>query len=203
MIVALLVAAVVATAQGTGAIKDIVITGNDHVSREAILSAMRTKVGQPYIQSNLDADKDTIANLGFFSAVDVHAEAAENDWRIVVKVSEFPEIKEIRVTGNKSIPTEEILKVISSKQGEIFNLKHAEPSRKAIQNLYAKKGLFADLLDYAPLQDSPNTLNVSIVELVVNSVKVIGNERTKDRVIQRLIKTRPGEPWDVNKWKND
>src|SRR4051812_43399102 len=108
MIMALLLSVVVAAAQGTGAIKDVVISGNLHVSREAILAAMRTKVGQPYIQSNLDADKDAITSLGFFQAVDVHAEASENDWRVVVNVSEFPEIKEIRVTGNKAVTTEEI-----------------------------------------------------------------------------------------------
>src|SRR5262249_49083245 len=103
----------------------------------------------------------------------------------------------------KSVPTDEIVKVISSKTGEIYNLKAAEPSRKAIQNLYAKKGLFADVLDYGPLQDSPNTLNVTVVELTVNSVKVIGNERTKDSVIQRLVKTRPGQPMNANTWRND
>jgi outer membrane protein insertion porin family len=203
MIVALLVSAMVATAQGTGAVKDIVIQGNVRVSREAILSAMRTKVGQPYIQSSLDADKESINNLGFFSAVDVHAEAADSDWKVVVLVAEFPEIKEVRVTGNKVVSTDDILKAITVKTGEIYNLKAADPSRKAIVALYVRKGFFADVLDFAPLPESPNTLNVAIVEMTVNSVKVIGNERTKDKIIQRLVKTRPGQPLDATKWRND
>lgn len=203
MIVALLLAAVVATAQGTGAIKDIVVQGNDHVSREAILAAMQTKVGQPYIQANLDADKDSIQNLGLFSAVDVRAEAEDNGWRVVVEVSEFPVIKEIRVTGNSVIPTADILKLITLKPGDIYNLKARDPSGKAIQDYYIKKGYFAVVSDFAPLQESPNTLNIAIAEMTVNSVTVKGNERTKDSVIMRLIKTRPGQPLNTVKWRND
>lgn len=203
MIVALLFSVAVATAQGTGAIKDVVVQGNVHVSREAILAAMRTKVGQPYIQSNLDADKESINNLGFFSAVDVHAEAAESDWKVVVLVVEFPEIKEIRVTGNTAVTTEDILKVISLKPGQVYNLTARNPSVAAIQALYVKKGFFALVSDFAPLQESPNTLNVAVNEAVVNSVKVDGNERTNDKVISRLIKTRPGKPLNSTVWRND
>jgi len=203
MIVALLAVAIVATAQGTGAVKDIVVQGNQHVTREAILAAMRTKVGQPYIQSNLDADKESITNLGFFSAVDVHAEAVENDWRVVVNVAEFPLIKEIRVTGNKAVSTADILKVISLKPGDIYNLKARNPSVAAIQALYAKKGYFALPNDFGPLAESPNTLNVAITESTVRSVKIEGPERTKQRVLMRLVKTRPGQPFNVTTWRND
>jgi outer membrane protein insertion porin family len=203
MIVALLLSVVVATAQGTGAIKDVVIQGNQQVSREAILAAMRTKVGQPYIQSNLDADKESINSLGFFSAVDVHAEAMEGDWRVVVNVSEFPLIKEIRVIGNKAVTTEEILKVVTLKPGDIYSLKERNPSVAAIEVLYVKKGFFARVGDFSPLQESPNTLNISITEMTVNSVKVEQNERTKDSVVMKLVKTRPGEPLNTTKWRND
>ena len=205
MIVALLAVAIVATAQGTGAVKDIVVSGNQHISREAILAAMRTKVGQPYIQSNLDADKESITNLGFFSAVDVHAEAVDNDWRVVVNVSEFPQIKEIRVTGNKAVSTEDILKVIAPyvKPGDIYNLKSRNPSVAAIQALYTKKGYYALPNDFGPLTESPNTLNIAIIESIVNTVRVDGLERTKNSVAMRLIKTRPGEPFSVTKWRND
>src|SRR5207302_8465866 len=117
-------------------IKDIVVQGNQHVSREAILAAMRTKVGQPYVQDSLDQDKLAIQNLGFFQAVDVRAEAMNSDWRVVVDVSEFRLIKEIRVTGNKAVSTEDIMKAITLKPGDIYNLNRRNPSTTAIENLY-------------------------------------------------------------------
>ena len=69
MIITLLLSVAVAFAQGTGAIKEIVIQGNQNVSREAIIVRMKTKVGQPYIQANLDQDKQAINDMVFFQAV--------------------------------------------------------------------------------------------------------------------------------------
>ncbi|RYG34590.1 hypothetical protein EON81_15130, partial [bacterium] len=46
-----------AAAQQTSVIKEIVVRGNRRVQSEVILGAMRTKVGQPYIQASLEADK--------------------------------------------------------------------------------------------------------------------------------------------------
>lgn len=203
MIVTLSLAFVTAMAQGTGTIKDIVIQGNQRVTREAILAAMRAKVGQPYVQATLDQDKQTLEEMGFFQAVDVHAEAMENDWRVNVIVSEYPEIKEIRVTGNKAVSSADIVKVITLHPGDIYNLNSRNPSTTAIENLYKKKGFFALVSDFAPLPESPNTLNVAVVELTVGAVKVKGNDRTKDRVMNRLIKTRPGDPFSLTKWQND
>ena len=41
-------------------IQEIVINGTVNVSKDLILLTMRTKVGQPYIQSQLDQDKKAI-----------------------------------------------------------------------------------------------------------------------------------------------
>ncbi|MEA2551913.1 MAG: outer membrane protein insertion porin family [Fimbriimonadaceae bacterium] len=193
----------VALAQGSGVIKDIVIQGNDRVSREAILAQMRTKVGQPYVQASLDQDKQALEDTGFFQAVDVHADAVGNDWNVVVNVSEWPVIKEIRVTGNEAIKTEDILRVVTLKPGDVYNLKERNVIRTNIQNLYKKKGYVGDVEDFGPLAESPNTLNIKIIEWKVGKVKVEGNDRTKDRVIARLVKTRPGEPFNLTKWQND
>src|SRR3954465_3344556 len=69
----LLMLAVCCLAQQTGIIRKIDVTGNQTISAQAILNAMRTKVGQPYLQSNLDADKKAITDMGFFQSVDVRA----------------------------------------------------------------------------------------------------------------------------------
>ena len=95
----------------TAVIKTITVKGNSEVSTEAILAAMRTKVGQPYLQATLDADKETLENMGFFQAVDVRAQAIDDTNReVIVQVSEWPVVKEIRVVGNNGIATDEILK---------------------------------------------------------------------------------------------
>ena len=102
-------------------------------------------------------------------------------------VVEFPVIKEIRITGNTVVKTEDILKVLTQKPGEVFNLKQAEPSARAVEALYSKKGYFARVTDLSPLAQSPSTLNLVIVETRVGTVSVQGNHRTKESVMRRLI----------------
>ncbi|MGV3614670.1 MAG: BamA/OMP85 family outer membrane protein [Fimbriimonas sp.] len=193
--------------QQASIVKEIVVQGNRRVSREAILAAMRTKVGQPYIQENLDRDRQSLIELGFFQAVDVRATPLEgSEWRVTVDVQEQPEIKEIRVVGNGAVKTEEILAAIQPffKVGDVYNENSRRPASRAIQELYAKKqfGLYS-IDPFSPLPESPGTLNIGIIEAKVGQVGFQGNKTTKDWVMKRLIKTRPGETFNVNKWTND
>ncbi|AIE85175.1 surface antigen (D15) [Fimbriimonas ginsengisoli Gsoil 348] len=208
MSTALLSLAIIATAQAqTTVVKEIVIQGNRRVSREAILAAMRTKVGQPYVQENLDRDQRALDDLGFFEAVSVRPSPLEgNSWRITVDLTEWPEVKEIRVVGNSVIKTEDILNVIKPfiKPGDVYNLNSLRPASDAIRSLYSKKGFFlAAIEEFAPLKESPNTVNIALVETRVGTVSVQGARATRDSVIRRLIKTRSGDPYSENKWVND
>ena len=192
------------TPASPGVISDIQVSGNKYVSTEAILARMKTKVGQPYIQAQLDDDKTSIEQLGFFRAVDVKATPLENNnYRVNVEVSEFQVVKEIRVVGNTVIPTEQILKVTTVKVGQPFNLTEQAPTNQAITKLYNDKGYFGLPEEIAPLEDSPGTVSIVIKEMKVNSVGVQGNTRTKNWVFRRLIHTKPGEAYNVRKFDDD
>jgi len=197
----------VAAAQQSSVVREIVIRGNQRVSKEAILAAMRTKVGQPYLQENLERDRQAILDLGFFSAADVRPSALENnEWRVLVDAQEFPEIKEIRVVGNQAVKTEEIVAAIQPflKPGDVYNLNSLRPASEAIRALYTRKGFFlGPIEDLSPLAESPGTLNIQLVETRVGTVSVQGNTRTSDRVMRRLIKTRTGETFSIPKWSAD
>lgn len=202
-IVLLWLTVAIASAQ-TVVIKSITVNGNKEVSTEAILAAMRTKVGQPYVQATIDADKTTLENLGFFQAVDVRTNVVDDTNRdVIVQVQEWPVVKEIRVVGNKGIATEDILKELDIEVGKVFNIRSRAPSAQKIEALYTKRGYFARVEDIAPLVDSPGTISISIIELTVNSVSVQGNTRTKLSVMKRMIKTRAGEPFRTDKWIAD
>jgi outer membrane protein insertion porin family len=191
-------------AQQTGAVRQISVSGNVHVSEQAILAAMRTKVGQPLDQTLLDADRQALLDMGFFEAVDITASAAQPDgWLVQVVAKEFPAIKEIRVSGNTVFKTPVILAAISFKPGDVFNLRTADVCRKNIEALYVKAGYFATVSDFGLMSDSPGTLNVTILEARVNQVKVTGNVNTKERVMRHLIKTRPGDVYSQDKWSAD
>lgn len=202
--VLLLAVASIAFAQDTGVVKEIVINGNQNIQKDAILVTMRTKVGMPYLQATLDQDRNSIEAMGFFQAVDAQAKPLEvGNWQIVINVVEFPVIKEIRIVGNAAVATEEIAAALQFKPGEVYNLKTVQPSVAAIRKVYADRGFFVQLEEFGPMQDSPSTINVVLLELSVNSVSVQGNTRTKKSVFDHLIKTRAGDPYNVRKWEAD
>ena len=206
LLLALLTVTGLAQDQGApnGVISRIDVIGTVNTNKESILSVMKTKVGQPYLQSHLDEDQAAIQSLGFFSAVDVRGAPAEaNNWVVTVTVSEFPVVKEIRIVGNTVMSTDALMKVVAVKVGQPFNLRAADPTQAAIAKLYNDKGYFALVTDIEPLPDSPATVNIGIQEMRVNSISIEGNTRTKNYVMRRLIHTKPGAAWNSKKWDDD
>ena len=125
-----------------GAVREIVIRGNVRVSQQTILTILRSKVGGAYVQATVDEDENALYDTGFFSAVKINATPLEGEtWRLTVDVAEYPEIREIQVTGNSAVPTEDILRVVQYRAGEVFNLKAARPTQEAIEKLYRSAGL--------------------------------------------------------------
>ncbi len=197
---ALMLALTAYAQQQASVIGEILIRGNKQVSKDAIMAAIRTKVGQPYVQDQLDRDRKSLDDLGFFSAVDVRAIPLEaGKFQVVIDLQEFPVIKEVRITGNVAVKSADIMKILTLKPGEVFNLRQVNSTAAAVKALYTQKGFFGQVADFAPVKDSPGTIALTIIETKVGTVAVQGNKRTKDYVMRRLIKTRTGEPLSSTK----
>jgi len=189
---------------GQGIVHTVTVKGNKSVSTEAILAAMQTKVGGLYGKDTADADTVAIQRLGFFQKVDVYASpeaAAGRD--ITVEVEEWPVVKEIKISGNHGVPTEELLKVVDVEPGKIFNTRSVQPSVDKIRELYKKHGLFADVSDFRLLADSPQTLSIVVMEMTINSISFDGNKRTKVEFLKRLMRSRPGDTLSETVWGAD
>jgi outer membrane protein insertion porin family len=194
-------------AQDVKVVKEIVVNGNVRVSKEAILSSMSTKVGSTYNEAALDTDRQTLFDLGFFSSVDVRGVPLENgnSWQVIVQVAEYPVIKEVKISGNTVVSSDDIRKVISKnyQEGKVFNSRDARSSADAIEKLYFDRGYYVQVPTFGPEADSPSTLDITVIEEKVGYVSVQGNKFTKDWVMRRLIKTRSGQIFKISKWQND
>jgi len=174
------------------------------VSKEAIVGNMRTKIGRPYLQEDLDRDKRSLEEMGFFSAVDIRATPADlNAYLVTVDLQEWPAIKEFRITGNTVFKTEEILKALTMKVGDVYNLNARKTSSNAVEILYAKKDFLATIDEFAPLPASPGTVNIHVLETHIGQILVRGNTHTKDWVMRRLIKSRAGDVYNEAQWSRD
>ncbi|MBL8048533.1 MAG: BamA/TamA family outer membrane protein [Chthonomonas sp.] len=199
---ALLALAAVAGAQ-TAIIREVVVNGNQRISRDAIIAVMRMQAGKPYIDSDRARDIEAIMELGFFRDADIiPRQINATDWQLNVEIKENPLVKEFRITGSTVFKTEEILAVIKQPVNEVFNLRNIVPTANAIRELYQKKGYFAEA-EIAPLDESPETLGINVVERAVKEIKITNQGKTRQGVIRRLLKTKPGTAFNEVTWAND
>lgn len=192
-----------ALAQDSGVVREISVRGNLKISTAAILAQMKSKVNMAFSQADLTQDEQSILEMGYFQDAKVLSrQISNNDWSLLVEVKENPVIKEVKITGNTAIKTEDILKVVQQPIGEIWNLRYNLPTADAISKLYEKSGYFAQA-DFQPIPESPNTLHIVIRERAVNKIEISGLHRTQESVIRKLLKTKPGQAFSEEKWAID
>lgn len=192
--------------QGTVIIRDITIRGNEAISVDAIRAAMRSQPGQPVTANLLLADEDSIRDMGFFLDVRVLSRnISETEAEVIVEVEENPVVREVRIDGNTVIGTERLYEIITQVQplGLVYNNRNARQIRDVIAAAYADEGFFIEIDQLGPDPDSRNTLLVSLIEPMVNEIRIEGLTRTRQSVIERIIKTRPGQPYSVRQWRRD
>lgn len=192
--------------QAVATARDVLVQGNKAVSAEAIVAAMKVKVGRPFSSKELLDDEAAIRNLGFFQDVKVMSRPkSESEADVVVMVSEWPIVREVKVTGNTVLSTEKITDMATSIQevGLVWNMRNARPIRDEITKEYESRGFLVQFDALGPDESSPGTLLISLVEPTVNEIKLIGLRRTEEKVIRRIMKTKPGGVFSARDWRRD
>jgi outer membrane protein insertion porin family len=181
------------------------IEGNENISREAILLVLSTKPGTDVSAATLERDRQAIQRMGFFRTVaPPRVEDTPAGKRVVFTVTEWPRVKEIRITGNRVIPTEAIRAVLGTKEGEVLNSTVLEQDLERIKRLYQEKGYVGNVTEELALGfEESGVLTIPISELTVEAIKVVGNRKTKTPVITRELQMKPGQVYNVNDLRKD
>ncbi|MCC6403484.1 MAG: BamA/TamA family outer membrane protein [Fimbriimonadaceae bacterium] len=199
-------AAIAASAQQNPTVASILVRGNQNISVEAILASMRVKKGEPLSLSQLQADEQAIRDLGYFRDVKVLNRAvSDTESEVIVEVSEYPVVREVRVVGNTVVSTEDATAAVIAIQpiGNVWNNRNARPIRDALAKIYEDKGYFVDFEQIGPDAVSVGTLTIAVLEPRVGEIKLIGLSRTKPSVVERIMKTRPGDVFSPRLWRRD
>lgn len=197
---------VMSLAQTSQTVSSVTIRGNQNITTDAIAAAMQVKVGRALVQKELLDDEASIRNLGYFKDVKLLTRTvSDTDAEVIVEVAEYPVVREFRVLGNTVLKTEDITKIASQSQelGRVWNNRNAKPIRDAITKKYEDKGFFVQVDRLGPDDTSDGTILVSVIEPVVDEIKLIGLRKTEPKVIRRIMKTKPGKPFSAKDWRRD
>lgn len=177
-------------------IKAIEIHGNKAISLTAILSRIKSRVGQEYRENVISDDIKRLYNTGYFSDVSVERQEEKNGFRVMIYVVEKSIVEEITFSKMRYFKTRTLLNKMQIKTGQFWDQKMLKDDIKMIEELYAKKGLTVASVDTETSVDKVTNkakLHFIIQEghrVKIKKITVGGNSTISDKQIYRVINTR-------------
>jgi outer membrane protein assembly factor BamA len=187
-------------------VSKITFDGNTHVTSDILTALMDTSTGAVLNTNTLRDDVAKINSyydkLGYTGTRHVKNIHIDPDGHLLIDVKEGVTVAKIDVEGNNIVRTPAILAVMKTKVGSTFSQQQFGDDLQAIQSLYKDLG-FSAVVDGSIDPNSAGTLVVTICEAKVGAVEIVGNSKTKDYVIRRLLLLRPGDLITDNRLRRD
>jgi outer membrane protein insertion porin family len=186
-------------------IVDIKINGNDHVSSEAIMAAMTLKPGMSFTEATIQQAKQSIESMGYFQpGVTVGTETVNGGVRAIFNVVENPVVKAVNITGNTVVPTDKLMSLMRTSAGSVLNTDTLlQKDVRAIESYYEEQGYIAYVTEDIGIDPKTGALNIPVNEVKVENIKITGNKKTKDYVLLREMRQKPGQVYNVKTLHTD
>lgn len=168
------------------------VRGNLHASDQEVLGEVFSKVGEKLEQEKIKNDLKAIYALGYFQDAYASFEAFRDGTRIIYNVVENPPVEAITVEGNTVLKSREIIDLMDQKVGKIMNYKTMRADLEKLGEYYRKQGYTLARVTDVQFEKDQGILSYKIVEGIVESVSLEGNDVTQDNVILREMRLKPG-----------
>ena len=179
-------------------IVDTLFEGTTALTASTAKAALSMRTGDMFTYNGLAKDRDAIYNSGYFYDLYPTFQKVPEGVIITYHVLENPILASVKIEGNTVETTEVLNALLTVKQGEILNSRTLQQNVQAIQDQYRKDGYILAKVTDMDIDRSGN-LKLKINEGVLEGYKVKGNTKTKDHVILREMRQKPGEPFNSKK----
>jgi len=202
-----------------GAVRRIRFEGNEHFNERILRKQMKTRgktmfsfidksgrLDAVQLQQDLDSIKEFYQNHGY---IDVDVQEIRRERKngplvitIGIKEGTLYHVNKLSFTGYKETTEEKIRKIIKVKEGAVYSPKQLHDDAKAIADAYGRGG-YVDLVilpQGTPAGAGLIDVHYKIEEgnrSFVERINIVGNTRTKDKVIRREILVAPGDVFDT------
>jgi outer membrane protein insertion porin family len=176
---------------------EIQYAGPATLSRQRILSNMKTTVGQPYSETIVEDDVRALYATGLVTNVRIYGEPLPDGVKVIVVVQTRVTLSEVYIQGAEAVNPKRIRRELNLKTGSPLNEQTLEQARQKIVELYQKRG-FSDVdVQYkVTTNEERGTASVtySISEgqkAVIRKILFWGNTGIKDKKLLKVMKTKP------------
>ncbi|MDQ2866811.1 MAG: outer membrane protein assembly factor BamA [Verrucomicrobiota bacterium] len=177
---------------------DVQFSGPATMSRDKVLSLLRTHVGDPYSETVAEQDVKSLYESGAVGNVRMYGQVEDNGGvRVIVALQTRPILREIEVDGVHKFSSGAIRKKIEVKLNTPVDEKKLELGRQEIVTSYRAHG-FNDIDVQFRIEPMPGSkAEVRAVYTVnegakgaLSEVRFEGNEHIKASVLRKQMKTR-------------
>ncbi len=187
------------------------VSGNRSISIEELRPLLRMSQGEVFVRSKLDATIAAITQLyktRGFAAVQVDSDTAETGAGLVkpvIVIKEGPRVvvAAVTLTGNKAIPTERLMALLTLQVGAPYYGPVVARDRDALLVYYLNAGYASADVTVPPVVPvtTPDGARATVVfkivegpQTIVEHIFITGNLRTKPSIIQRELRLTAGGP---------
>ncbi|MEY2530482.1 MAG: outer membrane protein insertion porin family [Verrucomicrobiota bacterium] len=202
-----------------GAVRSIRFEGNTAFSDRVLRKQMKTRgktvlaifdksgrLDENQLRQDLDSIREWYQNHGYIDVEvkDVRKEREKGPMIITIAVVEGIQyhVGRISITGFKSTTEEKIRKIFKMKEGTVYSPKALRDDAKALADAYGTGG-YVDLeVQPSGKPSGPGRIDVSYKieegnRSFVQRINIVGNTRTKDKVIRREVMITPGDVYNT------
>jgi outer membrane protein insertion porin family len=203
-----------------GAVRRIHFEGNEHFSERVLRGQMKTKgktlvsfidksgrLDEVQLQQDLDKIREWYQDHGYIDVEikDVRRERSHNGpmvLTIVIAEGTQYHVGKLTISGEKAATEERIRALLKMKEGSVYSPKALHDDAKALADAYGSGG-YVDLVilpEGTPAGPARIDVHYKIEEgdrSFLERVNIVGNTRTKDKVIRREVIIAPGDVFNT------
>ncbi|HWM24937.1 MAG TPA: outer membrane protein assembly factor BamA [Chthoniobacterales bacterium] len=198
-----------------GIISDITFEGNTKFKDRTLRKQMKTKgrtlysildksgrLDETQLEQDINAVREWYQDHGYIDVEikEVRRERGKGKMALVVVLVEGPQyhVGKLTIAGSKAAPEPKVRALLKMKEGSVYSPKQIREDSKKIADAYGSGG-------YVDLQVTPqgvptgqNRVDVKYTieeggPSFVQRITIVGNTRTKDKVIRREVLIAPGD----------
>lgn len=202
-----------------GAVSRIHFQGNEHFSERILRKQMKTRgktlisfvdksgrLDEVQLQQDLESVKEFYQDHGYIDVEvqEVGRERKKGPLLITVGIKEgtLYHVNKLSFSGYKETTEEKLLKAVKMKGGSVYSPKQLHDDAKALADAYGSGG-YVDLVilpQGTPAGPGLIDVHYKIEEgnrSFVERINIVGNTRTKDKVIRREVLIKPGDVFNT------
>lgn len=177
----------------------IEVSGNSVLGQKEIINqaGLRTVINGRVFAHDLYTDIMSIYLLGYFKEVTVALEPFKIGAKVIFKVKENDVIDKILFDGVSVLNKKKIKKEFQNKEKRVLNNKYLKEDIQRIEEEYVNKGYVLARVESVEFDQENKVLKINVNEGYVEKISIEGNVRTKTYVIQRELKSKPGDVYNI------